>query len=101
MKLLKDIPLIKNDAKISSKNKTAIPAIPIFNYFLTLKKYHANKYMILSFNRIMRIYSDVYDCAMYTLNYEDKYFISIFAHFKHKVRIYAHNFTHFTKNKHK
>ena len=34
---------------------------------------------------------------MYTLNYEDKYFISLFAHFKHKVKIYPHNFTHLLK----
>ena len=37
----------------------------IFNYFLTLKKYHANKYTILSFNCFMRIYSNM----LYTLNY--------------------------------
>ena len=46
--------------KSQAKEKT-IPEIPIFNYFLTLKKYHANKYTILSFNRIMRIYSNVYN----------------------------------------
>ena len=51
--------------KSQAKNETPIPAIPIFNYFLTLKRYHANKYTILSFNRIMRIYSNVYDCAIY------------------------------------
>ena len=35
----------------------------------------------------MRIYSNVYDYAIYTLNYyEDKYFISPFAHFKHKAK---------------
>ena len=33
----------------------------------------------------MRVYSNVYDYAIYTLNYyEDKFFISLFAHFKHK-----------------
>ena len=33
----------------------------------------------------MKLYSNVYDYTIYTLNYyEDKYFISIFAHFKHK-----------------
>ena len=31
----------------------------------TLKKHHANKYTILSFNRIMRIYSNVYNYAIY------------------------------------
>ena len=39
----------------------------------------------------MRIYSNVYDCAIYTLNYEDKYLISLFAHFKHTVKIYYHH----------
>ena len=74
----------KTDAQISSKNKTIISTIPIFNHFLTLKKYHANKYTILSFNCIIRLYSNVYDYAICTLNYyEDKYFISLFAHFKH------------------
>ena len=38
---------------------------------------------------------------MIALCNEDKYFISLFAHFKHKARIYAQNFTHFLKNKHK
>ena len=38
----------------------------------------------------MKLYSNVYDYAIYTLNYyEDKYFISLFAHFKHK-KIYDH-----------
>ena len=33
----------------------------------------------------MKLYSNVLDYAIYTLiYYEDKYFISIFAHFKHK-----------------
>ena len=60
--------------------------------------YHANKHKILSFNRITRLYSNVYDYAIGTLNYYvDKYFISLFAHFKHTVKIYAHNFTHFLK----
>ena len=62
-----------------------IPTIPIFNHFLILKKYHVNKYTILSFKRIIRLYSNVYDYAICTLNYyEDKYFISLFAPFKHK-----------------
>ena len=31
----------------------------------------------------------MYIITLYTLNdYEDKYFISLFAHFKHKARIY-------------
>ena len=32
----------------------------------------------------MKLYSNAYDYAIYTLNYEDKYFISLFAHFKYK-----------------
>ena len=33
----------------------------------------------------MKLCSNLYDYATYTLNYyEDKYFISLFAHFKHK-----------------
>ena len=47
------------------QKKTPISAIPIFNYFLTLKKYHANKYTFLSLNRIMRICSNVYNYAIY------------------------------------
>ena len=39
-----------------AKNKIPVPTIPILNHFLTLKKYHANKYTILSFNRI---YEDI------------------------------------------
>ena len=46
--------------KSQAKNKTPFPQYPFFNYFLTLKRYHANKYTILSFNWIMRIYSNVY-----------------------------------------
>ena len=39
----------------------------------------------------MRIYSNVYDYAIYALNYyEDKYFISLFASFKHKAKICDH-----------
>ena len=44
----------------------------------------------------------MYITTLYTLNYyEDKYFISLFSHFKHKAIIYAHNFTHLIKNNHK
>ena len=33
----------------------------------------------------MKLYSNVHDYAIYTLNYyEDKYFISLFVHFKDK-----------------
>ena len=40
----------------------------------------------------------MYMIALCTLDYyEDKYF----AHFKHTVKIYTRNFTHFFKNKHK
>ena len=38
----------------------------------------------------MKLYNNAYDYAIYTLNYEDKYFISLFAHFKHKAKIYNH-----------
>ena len=57
--------------KMTPKSQPKIPpsppifTIPIFNYFFTLKKYHANKFTILSFNCIMRIYSNVYNCAIY------------------------------------
>ena len=46
---------------------TPISAIPIFSYFLTLKKYHVNKYTVLSFNCIMRIYTNVYNYAIYLI----------------------------------
>ena len=55
----------------------------------------------------MKLYSNVYDYAIYIyiyiyiyiciyiyINYEDKYFISLFAHFKHTVKTYTNNFTH-------
>ena len=39
----------------------------------------------------MKLYSNAYDYAIYTLNYyEDKYFMSPFAHFKHKVKTHNH-----------
>ena len=39
----------------------------------------------------MKLYSNAYDYAIYTLNYyEDKYFIGLFARFKHTVKIYNH-----------
>ena len=41
----------------------------------------------------MRLYSNVYNYAICLNYYEDKYFISLFACFKHKAKIYAHNFT--------
>ena len=48
----------------------------------------------------MRLYSNVYDNDIYTLNYyEDKYFISLFAHLKHTVKIYDHNFAYLLKTK--
>ena len=44
-----------------------------------------NKYTILSLNPLMTLYGNAYDYAIYPLNYyEDKYFISLFSHFKHK-----------------
>ena len=39
----------------------------------------------------MKLYRNAYDYAIDTLNYyEDKYFISLFSHFKHTVKIYDH-----------
>ena len=49
--------------KSQAKNKTLFQQYP-FSYFLTLKKYHATKYKILSFNCIKRIYSNVYNYAI-------------------------------------
>ena len=66
-------------------------AIPIFSYFLTLKKYDAKKYKILSFNCIMKIYSNVYD---YAINLKLSVF---FACFKHTVKIHNHNFARLLK----
>ena len=44
----------------------------------------------------------MYMIALYTLNYfEDQYFTSLVAHIKYAVKLYAHNFTHFIKDKHK
>ena len=45
----------KMTPKSQAKNKTPIPAIPILNYFLTLKKDHANKYTFLSINLIYKV----------------------------------------------
>ena len=70
--------------KSQEKIKPQFPQYP-FLTILTLKKYHANKYTILSFNCIMRIYGNVYDCAIYTLNYYE-----LFGHFKHTVKLYYH-----------
>ena len=47
----------------------------------------------------MKLYSNAYDYAIYTLNYEDKYFISLFTHFKHTLKIYTDNFTRLLKIK--
>ena len=58
----------KMTAKSQAKNKTPFLQYQFFFFiffFLTLKKYHVNKYAILSFNRIMRIYCNVYNFAIY------------------------------------
>ena len=69
----------KMTPKSQANNETPIPTITIFNYFLTLKKFHTKKYTILSFIRIMR-YIVMYIITLYTLNYYgDKYFISLFC----------------------
>ena len=79
--------------KSQAKIKPSFPQYPFLTIFLTLKKYHANKYTILSC-------SNVYDYAICTLNYyEDKYFISFFAHFKDTGK-YVSTIFHI-KNKHK
>ena len=44
--------------KYQAKSKNPISTIPIFSYFLTLKKFHAKKYTILS-----------YIIMLYALNY--------------------------------
>ena len=54
----------KMTPKSQAKNKTPFPQSH-FKLFITLKKHHANKYTILSFNRIMRIYSNVYNYTIY------------------------------------
>ena len=51
--------------KSQAKKKKSIPAIPIFNYFLTPTKYHASKYTFLSLNHMMRVYRNKYDCPTY------------------------------------
>ena len=55
----------KNYAYISAKKYNPIPDIPIFNYFLTLKSIMQTNIHFLSLNRIMRIYSNVYNYAIY------------------------------------
>ena len=62
--------LKKITPKSQAKTKPPFPQYP----FLTLKRYHAIKYTILSFNFIMRIYSNTHIYAIYTLNYYEKYF---------------------------
>ena len=51
--------------KSQAKIKPYFPQYPFLTIFLTLKKYHANKYTFLSLNLIIRIYSNVYNCAIY------------------------------------
>ena len=52
--------------KSHAKNKTPFLQYQfLIFFFLTLKKYQENKYAILSFNLIMRIYCNVYNCAIY------------------------------------
>ena len=58
--------------KSQAEIKPPFQQYPFFNYF-NPKKYHVNKYMILSFNSI-RLYSDVCDYAIYTLNYYEMHF---------------------------
>ena len=62
----------KMTPKSQAKVKPPFPQYPFFNYFLTLKKYHPNKHTILSFNRIMGIYNNVYIYAIHTLHYYER-----------------------------
>ena len=74
----------KSQAKIKP-SFSQYPCLTIFNP----KKLSPEQ---LSFNHIMRLYNNAYDYAIYTLNYyEDKYFIRLFAHVKHKAKIYNHS----------
>ena len=51
----------KMTRKSQGENKTPLSQYP----FLTLKRYHVNNYANLSFNCIMRIYSNLYNYAIY------------------------------------
>ena len=51
--------------KFQAKNKTPFLQYPFLNYFLPLKKHHANKYTFLSLNPIMRICSNLCNYAIY------------------------------------
>ena len=73
--------------KSQAKIKPSFPQYPFLTIF-NPKKVRTNIWfwVLITF---MRLYSNVYNYAIYTLNYyEDKYFISLFAHFKHTVKIY-------------
>ena len=39
----------------------------------------------------------MYIITLYALYYYEEKFISLFAHFKHTIKIYTHNFTHLLK----
>ena len=54
----------KMTPKSQAKKQNPVSAIPIFSYLITLKKCHAHKYTILSFNCMMRIYSNIYNYAI-------------------------------------
>ena len=49
--------------KSQAKIKPSFPHYPFLTIF-NPKKYHVNKYTILSFNRIVRLYRNVYDYAI-------------------------------------
>ena len=51
----------KMTPKSQAKIKPPFSQYPFFIYFFTLKKYHVNKYTILSLNAFMRLYSNVYN----------------------------------------
>ena len=55
----------KMTPKSQEKIKPQFLQYPFLTIFLTLKKHHTNKYTFLSLNHIMRIYSNVHNCAIY------------------------------------
>ena len=65
LKILKFSMPRKITPKSQAKIKPRFPQYPFLTIFLTLKKYHANKYTVLILITFVRIYSNAYDCAIY------------------------------------
>ena len=63
----------KMTPKSQAKGKPQFPQYPLSTIF-NPKKYHANKYTILSFNCTIWIYITVYDCTICTLNYYEEHY---------------------------